>query len=113
MLAMVKNVVHNLLTRPATRTAARAPFAAARGHLVNDIDNCIFCGMCQRQCPAKAITVDRAAKDWTLDPFACVICGACVAGCPKKCLHLAGEWRPSATAHTSETMHQAPKVAAD
>lgn len=111
MFDMVKRVTKRLFGRPATRLKPREPFAAARGRLTIDVDQCIFCGMCQRKCPAQAIAVDRGAKDWTLDPYACIICGACVDVCPKKCLKLTGEWRGSAAEHVSETAHPAPPTA--
>ena len=109
MLNMVNTVIKNAIHRPVTRTTRRAPFTKARGRLEIDIEKCIFCGMCQRRCPAGAITVDRAAKDWTLNPFACIICGECVAACPKKCLSLSNAWRESAVAKVPETKHQEPK----
>ena len=31
-----------------------------------DIHDCIFCGMCQRKCPADSIVVDRDESRWTL-----------------------------------------------
>lgn len=102
MLDMIRNVMRNLAQRPATRINARAPFPAARGRVKIEIEKCIFCGMCQRRCPAGAIAVDRAAKRWTLDPFACIICGACVEACPKKCLRLDNAWRPGAAAKSAE-----------
>lgn len=108
MLNMVKNVITNITHRPATRVTAREPFADARGRLTIDIENCIFCGMCQRRCPAGALAVDRAAKDWQLDPFACIICGYCVDACPKKCLHLTNAWRTSAPGKATELAHQEP-----
>jgi len=33
--------------------------------------------------PAGALTVDRAAKTWTLDEESCVACGTCAGVCPK------------------------------
>ena len=56
------------------------------GHPVNDHDKCVYCTLCARKCPQGAITVDRAAKTWTLDKEACVSCGLCASSCPKKCL---------------------------
>ena len=56
-----------------------------RGHIVNDMDVCICCGMCARRCPAarsrwiaRAERVDR--------PVCCVVCGECIESCPKHCL---------------------------
>ena len=39
----------------------REDFARARGRIdMIDIHDCIFCGMCERKCPADSIQVDRA-----------------------------------------------------
>ncbi len=54
--------------------------------LVCDKDSCVFCGLCARNCPADAITVDRAAKSWEVDKEQCLKCGMCIEKCPKKCL---------------------------
>lgn len=49
-----------------------------RGHIVNDMDVCICCGMCARRCPAGALAVDRKGGTWSIDPYACVVCGECI-----------------------------------
>lgn len=64
----------------------KAPEKRSDGKPVNDHEKCIHCGLCARNCPMAAITVDRASKTWTIDYDACVACGTCVAECPKKCL---------------------------
>ena len=56
------------------------------GDLVCDTDNCIFCGLCMRNCPQEAITVDRKEKTWVVDHEKCVKCGKCISKCPKKVL---------------------------
>lgn len=38
-----------------------------RGHIVNDMDVCICCGMCARRCPAGALAVDRKGGTWSID----------------------------------------------
>jgi len=53
---------------------------------VANLDECVFCGLCAKNCPANAITVDRPNKTWTLDESACAHCGVCKAKCPKKCI---------------------------
>ena len=75
---------------PAPKAAAPAAAAsgAAEGGLKNDLDQCVFCGLCAKNCPAGAITVNRAEKKWEVDKSACVQCGLCVDNCPKKCLSL-------------------------
>ena len=56
------------------------------GGLKCDTESCVFCGLCAKNCPCSAITVDRAEKQWVVDKDACVQCGLCVEKCPKKCL---------------------------
>ena len=53
-----------------------------------DKEKCIFCGLCRKNCPEEAITVDRAEKLWKLDEDKCAQCGLCVSKCPKKCLEI-------------------------
>ena len=70
---------------------AAAGMAAAGGHPVNDGSKCVYCTLCAKKCPQEAITVDRAARSWTLNEENCVGCGLCAASCPKKCLAMSGE----------------------
>lgn len=91
----------NLFSKPATRAYPDQPARQAkgtRGAVQVNIDDCIFCGMCNRCCPADAITVDRAAKSWTIHRMSCVQCGYCVQSCPKKCLTM----EPSYSAPAAE-----------
>lgn len=91
---LAKMTLGSLFKKPAT---VRYPyekrdipglFPHMRGHVVNDVENCIMCGMCARVCPADAITVDRKAGDWTIDPYRCIQCSSCVNDCPKHCLSM-------------------------
>jgi formate hydrogenlyase subunit 6/NADH:ubiquinone oxidoreductase subunit I len=86
MFNFATTVLKSLFSTPATRVKAREPFKRARGHISVDINNCIFCGICSKQCPVGAIKVDREAKTWEIDPFKCIICEYCTEKCPKKCL---------------------------
>ena len=80
----------------AEETPAEAPKAEAApaaevkprddGKPVQDPSKCVYCTICARKCPAGALTVDRAAKTWTLDEDLCVGCGTCAEACPKKCI---------------------------
>jgi ech hydrogenase subunit F len=99
MLFMTPNVVKNFLSKKATRMypfEVREPFEGFRGELVNDIDGCIFCGMCSKKCPSQCNTVDRAAGTWECDPYACIYCSVCVDNCPTKCLSMANMHRKPA-----------------
>ena len=51
--------------------------AGLKGHIVNDADVCILCGICQRRCPCAAIVVEKPNRKWTIDRFRCVQCGTC------------------------------------
>ena len=88
-LSFAREMLGNLFKPPATSQYPFQPrkvYEADRGKVVNDINNCIFCGMCMRNCPSDAITVDRNARTWKINRFACVQCKECVTNCPKKCL---------------------------
>ena len=65
-----------------------APAAPAGGKLQCNLEDCIYCGLCKKNCPAEALTVDRKEKVWEVDHEACVKCGVCVEKCPKKCLEI-------------------------
>ena len=54
--------------------------------LVCDLANCIYCGLCKKNCPAEALEVDRKAKTWKVSHDACIGCGLCIDNCPKSVL---------------------------
>jgi formate hydrogenlyase subunit 6/NADH:ubiquinone oxidoreductase subunit I len=73
----------------------------SKGHVVNDIKECILCGICEKRCPTSAIIVDKPAETWTIDPFRCVQCLTCVRACPKACLHMDNNYtRPNTSMYT-------------
>lgn len=99
MFKMLKTIIKNLFSKPSTRRypyVKREPFEGARGHINNDIDQCIFCANCSRQCPAKAIHVSKEEGFWSIDRFKCIMCGYCAEKCPKKCLTIECKYADSA-----------------
>lgn len=113
MFNMVKNIFKNIGSKPATRMypyEKREPFEKARGQIGINIDNCIFCGICSRKCPADAINISRNEKSWEIDPFKCVICGVCAEVCPKKCIYTDGQFRAPAYSKEKLKYIQQPKV---
>ena len=71
--------------------------AGLKGHISNNTELCILCGICQKRCPADAIVVDKAARTWSIDRFRCVQCGSCARECPKHCLTMEPTYAPAAT----------------
>lgn len=47
-------------------------------------DKCIFCGLCEKSCRFKAISV--ANKTWNIDESCCRGCGQCIDVCPNDAL---------------------------
>ncbi len=89
VFSLNKMVMRSLFQKPATKMYPVLPREwqeLTRGHIENNIDDCIFCGICQKKCPTDAIAVDKPAKSWTIERMQCVQCGCCVDLCPKNCL---------------------------
>lgn len=106
MFDFIPVAIKNFFSRPATRNypkVKRRPYEGQRGHVTIDLPNCIYCGMCSRKCPVKAIAVNRAGREWSIDRFQCIMCGECVRSCPKKCLGYGPEY--AAPAHVKAPEH--------
>ncbi|HEY3378859.1 MAG TPA: 4Fe-4S dicluster domain-containing protein [Armatimonadota bacterium] len=112
MFDMFSNIIKNLFAGPATRLypfVKRKTFADVRGQITGiDPEVCIYCGICQRKCPALCITVDKATKTWTLDPYKCIVCGVCEEACPKHCINMTGEYRQPVHRKEMVTQSKAP-----
>jgi NAD(P)H-quinone oxidoreductase subunit I/formate hydrogenlyase subunit 6 len=88
---MVKALLSNLFKKPAT---CQYPLVKAevpegfRGKQVYDIDLCISCGLCSRDCPAKAIEMvevnGKRRPLFHLDQ--CIFCYQCAESCPRNAI---------------------------
>jgi formate hydrogenlyase subunit 6/NADH:ubiquinone oxidoreductase subunit I len=95
---MLPELLHSLFAKPAT---LRFPFEPApapegmRGKPVCDLDSCIGCRSCQRDCPAAAIDMvnmgDRLPKP-VFHYDRCAFCGQCSDSCPKKCISMTHDY---------------------
>lgn len=97
----------SLFKRPET---TRYPFEkkpapeGLKGHIENEVENCILCGICEKTCPADAIQVDKQSRTWTINPFLCVQCSSCARECPKKCLVMLPTYTPVSTEQSCTTI---------
>lgn len=106
VFTITKMIVQSLLKGPDTRRYPSVPAhktAVTRGHLIIEIEKCIFCSLCSMHCPADAIIVTKPNRTWYIDRFKCVSCGACTEYCPKDCLHLVPDYLGPQTGPFAET----------
>jgi len=84
--------------------------AAYRGRPVlvakeNGTEKCVACGLCEKICPASAITIiaeeresgERYPASYILDMSRCVYCGYCEEVCPKEAIVMSAEYEGLAT----------------
>lgn len=100
----------SLFSKRATRrypVEKRDEFPRARGQIdMIDIEKCIFCGLCQRKCPADSILVEKNESKWTYWPYKCVACGACVSACPTKDIEMLQERPPITTDNMTARIYE-------
>ena len=96
--AMIEFVLRSLFKRPAT---VKYPFEKMpvspkfRGKLSFVPEKCIGCLMCVRDCPARAIKINKVGDkkfEAEIDLGKCIYCGQCVDSCPKKALGITPEF---------------------
>jgi len=75
-----------------------------RGYHVYQIERCIACELCAKNCPVNCISVQKsgprkldktrdiavggAITEYTINHGTCLFCGLCVEGCPTECLKM-------------------------
>jgi len=92
---MLKEVVSQFFRKPDTRkypeVRPNIP-EGFRGRQTFDADLCISCGLCARDCPAKAIEMvnveDKQRPLFHLDR--CVFCYQCAESCPRNAIKTSG-----------------------
>jgi len=95
---ILPEALKNMVQKPATvdYPANRADvFTDVRGKLVFDITKCVGCKLCVRECPAKAIQIERVGEKQfkaILQLDRCIFCGQCVDSCNKGALECTPEF---------------------
>ena len=105
-------VLHNLFSKPKTRKTEKTYPEGTRGHVENDMDVCVLCGLCSIKCPTHAITVDKNEKTWSIRPMSCIQCRCCVDNCPKKCLSMGTRFQEPGSEKVTKTFKQSEKAIA-
>jgi formate hydrogenlyase subunit 6/NADH:ubiquinone oxidoreductase subunit I len=111
---MVKEVFSHLFKKAAT---TKYPFVKCevpdnfRGLQVFDIGLCISCGLCSRDCPAKAIEmVDVNGKKRPLIHLdQCIFCYQCAEGCPRGAIKSSKIFELATTCKSSLVLRPEPK----
>jgi len=92
---MLKEVFAQMFRKPATRRYPEEKPEVPegfRGRQIFDIALCISCGLCARDCPAKAIEmIDVEGKKRPLFHLdLCIFCYQCAEGCPRNAIRTSG-----------------------
>ncbi len=92
---MLKEVVSQIFKKPATRKYPEVKPEVPegfRGRQIFDVDLCVSCGLCARDCPAKAIEmVDVEGKKRPLFHLdLCIFCYQCAESCPRNAIKTSG-----------------------
>ena len=100
---ILPEVIESLFKKPATVAFPFGPAPAPdglRGKPVCDLDACIGCRSCQRDCPAGAIDMVNMGGRLPKPVFhydRCAFCGQCADSCPKKCITITRDYELSST----------------
>ncbi len=114
---LLPEAARSLWRKPATvrYPAERLPVPEGfRGAPAVDEPACIGCRICERQCPARAISMAGPSPKELKPEFhydACIFCGVCAESCPKKAIAMTREFEMAST--DRRTLIRRPRVQAD
>ena len=99
-MGMMRESLKNLFSRPYTRRYPSEPADLPdnnRGRVEWDMQKCIWCFLCQKNCPTLAIKTDKIAKTQTVSRNRCIACGRCVEVCPTQTIYMREQYsKPAA-----------------
>lgn len=104
-----KMTLRSLFSKPETvmyPAQTRFQPEGLKGKVLNDIDTCILCGICEKRCPTAAISVAKKEGKWSIDRFRCVQCGTCVRECPKTCLTMDPDYPLPSSTKSVDALHK-------
>lgn len=84
---LLPNIAEALFSKPETiayPAVSHRPSVNYRGSVRINAENCVGCGLCVRDCPAAALTLEKVSKDcFRLDHYRdrCTSCGQCEVSC--------------------------------
>ena len=101
-MSMLSSVFRSLFSRPDTVQYPAGPSTVPlgnRGKVVWDMEKCIYCRLCERNCPTKAIGTDKVGKTQSIARLRCIQCRTCVDICPTNAISMLTE-------HTKPSPHK-------
>lgn len=100
--ALLKDMGACIFRKPFTRQYPAVKVEAPEGYRGRHTfypDKCISCGLCERDCPAKAIELieisGKRMPHFYLDR--CIFCYLCAEGCPREAIKLSTNFEMSTT----------------
>ena len=100
--ALIKDMGACIFKKPVTREYPAVKVEVPegyRGRHTFDPEKCISCGLCERDCPAKAIELvevsGKRMPQFYLDR--CIFCFLCAEGCPREAIKLSTTYEMSTT----------------
>ncbi len=89
--SIIRRAFSNTFCKPATTQYPYVPRNLSnnfRGQPIFDVNLCIGCGICSKECPSRAITMieveGKKNPEFSLDK--CLFCYQCSDSCPKKAI---------------------------
>ena len=104
---LVPHVLRRLLQKRETIAYPAGPLElpdAYRGQVIVDIDKCVGCKRCSRDCPSQCLLVDREGKEYVrvmISHDLCASCGLCEWVCPTGAIRLLPQFVGAATSRAA------------